>query len=78
MVPNGEQKLARHWVDYTAAGSPGFETASEAVITMFWVRRGFKLRSYIVDSPTMLTHYSHNLSMHVYRDSIGCFRGFDE
>ena len=36
-VPNGERKLATHWVDYQAAHHPGFGRCSDAVITKFWV-----------------------------------------
>ena len=38
LVPNGERKLATHWVDYQAAYHPSFGKCSDAVITKFWVR----------------------------------------
>lgn len=35
-VAGGEKKLATIWADYEAADFPGFEKASDAVITKFW------------------------------------------
>ena len=59
-VPGGERKLATSWAAYELGEAPGFETATNAVITKFWVRHISRV-SFIVDDPTVLTQGSHNL-----------------
>ena len=52
VVPDGQKKLALHWVDYEAADIPGFGKASLVVINRFWVRHISRVL-FIVRDPTV-------------------------
>ena len=62
-LPEGNRKLATTWADYQAAPSVGFQTATDAVTTTFWVRH-ISRASFILDDPNVLTHDSHNCFLH--------------